>query len=105
MVRWVHVLLVLLVVHFTTTSTARMVPNDEDDEEENNSEKKRVVNFASVSAGAVVLEASAQSTKFHNLLNDDKDKYGMTQCSEKKWVVLGLSEDVSEYVFWDFFHM
>ena len=74
-----------------------MVPNDEDDEEVGLSEaKKRVVNFASVSAGAVVLESSAQSTKFHNLLNDDKDKYGMTQCSEKKWVVLGLSEDVSE---------
>ena len=68
-----------------------MVP---DEEEEESSEKKKVVNFASVSAGAVVLEASAQSTKFHNLLNDDKDKYGMTQCSEKKWVVIGLSEDV-----------
>lgn len=75
-----------------------MVPNDDGDEEEGMSEKrKRVVNFASVSAGAVVLESSAQSTKFHNLLNDDKDKYGMTQCSEKKWVVLGLSEDVSQY--------
>ena len=79
-----------------STSAARMVPNDEDGDEEGRSEvKKRVVNFASVSAGAVVLESSAQSTKFHNLLNDDKDKYGMTQCSEKKWVVLGLSEDVS----------
>ena len=73
-----------------------MVPNDEDGEEDRPEVKKRVVNFAAVSAGAVVLESSAQSTKFQNLLNDDKDKYGMTQCSEKKWVVLGLSEDVSD---------
>jgi hypothetical protein len=72
----------------------RMVPDmDEDDIE--SSVAKQVVNFASVSAGAVVLESSPKAKGYHNLLNDDKDKYGIAPCSEKKWVVIGLSEDVS----------
>lgn len=53
-----------------------------------------MVNFAAQSAGAVVLESSPGSKGYHNLLNDDKDKYGISPCSEKKWVVIGLSEDV-----------
>ena len=31
---------------------------------------------------------------YSNLLNDDKDKYAIALCSEKKWVVIGLSEDI-----------
>lgn len=72
----------------------RMVP-DKDDDDVESSVAKQVVNFASVSAGAVVLEASPKSKGYHNLLNDDKDKYGIAPCAEKKWVVIGLSEDVS----------
>jgi len=71
----------------------RMVPDNEEDEESGTS-AKRVVNFASISAGAVVLEASPKATGYHNLLNDDKDKYGISPCAEKKWVVIGLSEDI-----------
>ena len=91
--KWMN--FISLIMMITLHSSARMVPNDEDEDVGVSEIKKRVVNFASVSAGAVVLESSPQSNKFHNLLNDDKDKYGMTQCAEKKWVVLGLSEDVS----------
>lgn len=55
----------------------------------------RVINYASMDAGAIVLEAPASSKGFHNLLLDDKDKYGMTPCSEdKKMIVLGLSEEI-----------
>lgn len=52
-------------------------------------------NFAAHSAGAVVIEKSPASAKgFHNLLNDDKDKYGICSSKDDKWVVIGLSEDV-----------
>lgn len=63
-------------------------------EEESTPVSQRVVNFAAVSAGAVVLESSPKSSGFHNLLYDDKDRYGIFVCAEKKWVIIGLSEDV-----------
>ena len=52
------------------------------------------MNFASIGAGAVVLESSAAAKGYSNLLHDDKDKYGISPCSEKMWVVIGLSEDI-----------
>lgn len=33
-------------------------------------------------------------TGYSHLLNGDKDKYGISPCHEKKWVVIGLSEDI-----------
>ena len=51
-------------------SVARSV--DDDDDYVING---RVVNFASVSAGAIVLESSPKSVGFRNLLSDDRDKY------------------------------
>lgn len=50
-------------------------------------------NFASHAAGAIILDYGPPSAKgFYNLLNNDKDKYGISECSEKKFVVIGLSE-------------
>ena len=50
-------------------------------------------NFASQAAGAIILDHSPTFAKgFNNLLNNDKDKYGISPCAEKKWVVIGLSE-------------
>ena len=83
----------------------RMVPDKEEDEiseldtQSGNviREKKEPVarvNFASVGAGATVLESSSGSKGYMNLLNEDKDKYGISPCSEKMWVVMSLSEDV-----------
>lgn len=56
--------------------------------------KKSHINYASMDAGALILETSASSSGFQNLLLDDKDKYGITPCAEKKMVVIGLSEDI-----------
>lgn len=54
------------------------------------------VNFASEAAGAVVLASSEECSGFTNVLSDHKDKYAMCPCSaRKKWVTIGLSEDVS----------
>ena len=59
------------------------------------SKDTKMFNFASQAAGAVVLAKSPSTAKgFHNLLNDDRDKYGICACDEKKWVVIGLSEDI-----------
>lgn len=52
-------------------------------------------NFASHTAGAVIIDKSPPDARgFNNLLNDDKDKYGLCTCSQKKWVVIGLAEDI-----------
>jgi hypothetical protein len=54
-------------------------------------------NFASNIAGAVIIDkAPASAQGFTNLLNEDRDKYAIWQCSEpKQHVVIGLSEEVS----------
>lgn len=55
----------------------------------------RAFNFAAQSAGAVIVDKSPNSAKgFHNLLNDDKDKYGICSSKAEKWIVIGLSEDI-----------
>ena len=41
-----------------------------------------------------MLDKAASAKGFNNLLDDDKDKYGISPCSDKKWVVIGLSEDI-----------
>lgn len=67
---------------------------DEDDNFEPT--RKRMFNFASHQAGAVIVDKSPANAKgFHHLLNEDRDKYGICRCSEKKWVVIGLSEEVA----------
>jgi hypothetical protein len=54
-------------------------------------------NFASNIAGAVIIDkAPASAQGFTNLLNEDRDKYAIWQCSEpKQHVIIGLSEEVS----------
>jgi hypothetical protein len=46
-------------------------------------------------AGAVILDKAPASAKgYSNLLNNDEDEYAIAPCSEEKWVVVGLSEDI-----------
>uniref|UniRef100_A0A7S3NMX8 SUN domain-containing protein n=1 Tax=Aureoumbra lagunensis TaxID=44058 RepID=A0A7S3NMX8_9STRA len=68
----------------------------EEDEEQHDEEtvKRVVINYASMEAGAQVLETSPTSKGFHNLLVDDKDKYGITECAEKKMVVIRLTDEI-----------
>lgn len=76
--------------------TYMSVLSDEDDidEGEPTNNERININFASESAGAVILEKSKGSKGYHNLLSDDRDKYGIAPCKEKKWLVIGLSEDI-----------
>ena len=84
-------LFVLLSSRFTCSIKMEV---DDPEAEEPSSESNVKINFASVSAGAVVLEKCKASKGYGNLLSDDKDKYGIAPCSEKKWLIIGLSEDV-----------
>jgi len=56
--------------------------------------EKKSVNYASTQSGALVLETSPNSKGMGNILLDDKDKYAISPCDDKKWVVIGLSEDI-----------
>ncbi|CAH0515718.1 unnamed protein product [Peronospora belbahrii] len=52
-------------------------------------------NYASLDAGATILDASPDAKSPTNLLVPDKDRYMLTPCSNpRKWVVISLSEDV-----------
>ena len=53
-----------------------------------------ILNYAATSSGALVLEKSRNSKGMSNILVNDKDKYAITPCVDKKWVVIGLSEDI-----------
>ena len=67
---------------------------DDDDDDDHLKGKGKKMNFASSGAGASVINHSPESAKgYSNLLTDDKDKYALSQCSEKKWVVILLSEE------------
>ncbi|KAF4042314.1 Sad1 / UNC-like C-terminal [Phytophthora infestans] len=52
-------------------------------------------NYASLDAGAIILDAAPDTKSPTNLLVPDKDRYMLTPCSNpRKWVVISLSEDV-----------
>jgi len=70
----------------TTTGTS--------EEEEDVLTERLVVDYASKSAGALILEKSPAMKGTSNLLNSDKDKYAIAPCEEKKVVVISLSEDI-----------
>jgi hypothetical protein len=72
----------------------RMVQDVDDGDEDAPAAPKKVINYASKDAGALVVEASGTSKGFDNLLVDNKDKYAITDCAERKYVVIGLSEDI-----------
>jgi len=63
-------------------------------EEEEEMVERLIVDYASKSAGALILESSPKMKGAGNLLVGDKDKYAISPCTEKKFVVIGLSEDI-----------
>ena len=62
---------------------------------EDSPKNRVVVDYASKAAGALVLEKSPNLKGTSNLLNNDNDKYAIAPCDEeRKYVVIGLSEDI-----------
>ena len=54
----------------------------------------KLKNYASKDSGAVLLEHSPGAKGSDNLLVDSKDRYSISPCEDKQWVVIGLSEDI-----------
>lgn len=53
------------------------------------------VDYASKSAGGLVIDKSPNFHGTSNLLTSDRDRYAIVECREPaKWVVIGLSEDI-----------
>ena len=62
---------------------------------EDSPKNRVVVDYASKAAGELVLEKSPNLKGTSNLLNNDNDKYAIAPCDEeRKYVVIGLSEDI-----------
>ena len=53
------------------------------------------INYASVDKGAVILATNKEGKNAENILNENADKYFQSPCSDRRWIVLQLSEDVS----------
>jgi len=66
--------------------------NEEDDDEDFVSRVS--VDYASKSAGALIIEKAREFKGTSNLLNGDRDRYAIAPCEEKKYVVMSLSEDI-----------
>jgi hypothetical protein len=66
----------------------------EGDDEEDGTANRLLVDYANKAAGALILERSPSMKGASNLLTNDKDKYAITPCKDKKFVVVGLSEDI-----------
>ena len=67
-------------------------PIDDDDEDLTH---KVSVDYASKSAGALIIEKTSEFKGTSNLMINDRDKYAIVPCSEeRKYVVLSLSEDI-----------
>lgn len=69
----------------------------EEEMSDENSADSSKPDFASQAAGAVILAKNQEAKGAKNLLVDDKDAYCMAPCDKPKFVVIGLSEDVSQF--------
>jgi hypothetical protein len=75
--------LVALLALVSRAAADGIVRESEDDEVQDSpsTKKVRMFNFASQAAGAVILDKHPANAKgYTNLLNDDKDKYGISAC-------------------------
>ena len=68
--------------------------SDDDEEEEEQPKQIKLVDYASKMAGAQILEQSPSLKGASNLLTSDNDKYSISPCEDKKYIVIGLSEDI-----------
>jgi len=68
--------------------------NHEEEEEEDGRSKRVQVDYANKAAGALILEKSKSFKGASNLLLNDIDRYAIAPCADKKYVIVGLSEDI-----------
>eukprot|EP00934_Nitzschia_sp_Nitz4_P007932 Nitzschia sp. Nitz4//scaffold1_size375055//181955//184669//NITZ4_000273-RA/size375055-processed-gene-0.361-mRNA-1//1//CDS//3329541036//7922//frame0 len=86
-----------LELNATSSATAETLVksvNASIDADEDNTLARVSVDYASKSAGALIIEKSTSFQGTSNLLNGDKDKYAIAPCEDKRFVVISLSEDI-----------
>jgi hypothetical protein len=77
------------------TEKVKVVSTDNTVKDTTGTIQRVVVDYASKSAGALILEKSSDFQGTSNLLNSDKDQYAIIPCEHaSKFVVVGLSEDI-----------
>jgi hypothetical protein len=78
----------------TKTENAQSKESEGSGDETVQQKQIKLVDYASKLAGAQILEHSPSFKGASNLLTGDKDKYSIAPCEDKKYVVIGLSEDI-----------
>jgi hypothetical protein len=67
----------------------------DDDEDDDDLTDRVSVDYASKSAGALIIEKTAEFKGTSSLITGDRDKYAIVPCSEeRKQIVMSLSEDI-----------
>jgi hypothetical protein len=69
-------------------------PVETETEGEVDTAKHQRTNFADAATGAVIMGSNPEMTGTRALLVPDADSYALSRCDVKKWVAIGLSEDV-----------
>lgn len=94
LVGFLRITFIILSAKFIRNVHCESVVSEIDDEGPPSKGAKKMFNFAAQAAGAIVMDKPSTAQGYKHLLNDDRDKYGISPCAEKKWVVIGLSEDI-----------
>ena len=80
--------------HDNSTDSSTAAASEGEQQEEEQPKQIKLVDYASKMAGAQILEQSPSLKGASNLLTGDKDKYSISPCEDKKYIVIGLSEDI-----------
>jgi hypothetical protein len=55
---------------------------------------KNRMNFASTDCGAKVVAANIEAKHWSSILSEDRDRYLLSPCSARRWVVIELCEEI-----------
>ena len=82
------------IINSTTNTSQTTATDDDEEDDEQDPPPQTLVNYASKVSGAQILEKSPSLKGTSNLLTDSLDHYAIAPCQDKKYVVIGLSEDI-----------
>eukprot|EP00956_Cyclotella_meneghiniana_P044065 scaffold300355_cov79-Cyclotella_meneghiniana.AAC.1 len=77
-----------------TTSSEIEIEAESKDDDEDERPPQILVDYAAKVSGGQILEKSPTLKGTSNLLTGDMDRYAIAPCQDKKYVVIGLSEDI-----------
>lgn len=77
-----------------TTSSETEIEVESKDDDEDERPPQILVDYAAKVSGGQILKKSPTLKGTSNLLTGDMDRYAIAPCQDKKYVVIGLSEDI-----------